>query len=84
MSKHSPASHAKAASDSEAQSKVRALAALVELGDASPLGEDELRGLLEDLAHDPPQALAELRLALTALQVIERLDAPPDDEAGRA
>ena len=33
---------------------MRALAALLELGDASPLDEGELRLLLEDVANDPP------------------------------
>jgi hypothetical protein len=48
------AAKADAAGGWEAQSKVRALAALVGLGPASPLAEAELRRLLEDVASDPP------------------------------
>jgi hypothetical protein len=75
------AARADASSGWEAQSKVRALAALVELGEASPLDEDELRRLLEDVAHDPPAGARGAQARLAALQALERLDAPPDDQA---
>jgi hypothetical protein len=64
----------------EAQSKVRALTALVELGEASPLSEHELRGLLEDVADSPPEGARGAQARLAALKALERLDALADDD----
>jgi hypothetical protein len=65
----------------EAQRKVRALTALVELGGASPIGEHELRGLLEDVADSPPPGARGAQARLAAMEALERLDQPPDEEA---
>jgi hypothetical protein len=75
------AARAAAPSGWEAQSKVRALAALVDLGEASPLEEDELRRQLEGVAQEPPQGARGAQARLAALDALERLDEPPDDEA---
>jgi hypothetical protein len=69
-----------AGSGGEAQSKVRALAALVDLGEqASPIAKDELRRLLEDVADSPPPGARGAQARLAAIEVLERLDQPPDD-----
>ena len=57
-----------------AQSKVRALAALVELGEASPVGER--RRLLEEVADSWPASAGGAQTRLAAIEVLERLDAP--------
>lgn len=60
---------------------MRALAAPVESGEASPIGEAELRGLLEDVADSPPRGGRGAQAQLAAREALERLDRPPDDEA---
>jgi hypothetical protein len=77
------AAKADAAGGWEAQSKVRALAALVGLGPASPLAEAELRRLLEDVASDPPDGARGAQARLAALKALERLEALPDDGEAR-
>ena len=67
----------------DAQSKVRALSALVKLGDASPLSREELRRLLEGVANEPPPSARGAQAGLAALEVLERLDAPPSGSANR-
>jgi hypothetical protein len=66
-----------------AHSKVRALTALVELGEASPVGEHEPRELLEDVADAPPPGCAWRSGRLAAREALQRLEAPPDDEAAK-
>jgi hypothetical protein len=65
----------------EAQCKVRALTALVELGEAAPIAEDELRRLLEDVADSPPPGARGAQARLAVMEVLDRLDQPPDEEA---
>jgi hypothetical protein len=52
----------------EAQCKVRALTALVELGEAAPIAEDELRRLLEDVADSPPPGARGAQARLAAMR----------------
>jgi len=53
----------------------------MDLGETSPLDEDELRSLLEDVAHSPPEGARGAQARLAALRALERLDEPPDEEA---
>jgi hypothetical protein len=59
-----------------AQSKVRTLATLMELGEASPVGEDEFRGLLEEVADSSPASAPGAQPRLADIEVLEQLDAP--------
>jgi|SRR5215207_8337534 len=51
------------------------------MGDASPIGKDELRGLLEDVSNSAPSGARGTQAQLAAIEALDRLDAPPDSEA---